>query len=205
MSIPMISPITAKTIKELSPNAGMLLYNFDFSSATDAQSLMSLIKSAEVQAASWLGATKGGITIEEGRETWSAEVDGKRMPFVGELYLDTAQPKISTTLVQHNANTVKVASGAADVEGADTATVQHITPRASFTEEDHLDNIVWVTNWGKNGLIVVELRNALCTSGLKFTSKDKDIMEAQVEFMGFADDVEATDELPISYHLYHST
>ena len=64
----MISPITAETFKALVFDAGMLLTNFDFSPATDAGSLAALIQSAEVQAESWRGATKGGINVQENSE-----------------------------------------------------------------------------------------------------------------------------------------
>ena len=51
----MLSPITAETFKNLQFDAGILLYNFDYLSATDAASLAQLVKSEAVQKASWLG------------------------------------------------------------------------------------------------------------------------------------------------------
>lgn len=199
MSINMVTPVTAETINNLAPNAGMLLRNFDYSSATDAQTLAQLMTSKETQKASWLGATKGGINVQENRAYWSPTYDGRRMPFVGEKQFDTADPKVTGTLVEYTPENVKAVSGAADITTADGNPITTVQPRASIKKGDYFRNIVWVTNHGMEGLYLVELKNALCTSGMNSQSTDKDIGTLPFEFSGHADSVEATDELPIKY------
>ena len=193
----MITPVTVETINNLAPNAGMLLTNFDYSSATDANTLAQLILSEETQGSSWRGATKGGINVQENREWWSPEFDGKRMPYKGEKQFSTANPKITGTLVEFTPENVKAVSGIATI--ATDGNITTVQPRGSIKEDDYFDNIVWVTNNGPDGLYLVELKNALCTSGMNSQSADKDIGTLPFEFSGHAENVVYSDELPIKY------
>lgn len=197
MSVKLISAVTAETINNLSPDAGMLLKNFDYSSATDAASLMALIIAEDTQKNSWLGATKGGVNIQENRSFWTPEFDGKRMPYKGDKNFESAEPKITGTMVEIRPENVKMASGAADLTtNGNIVTVQ---PHASIQAGDYLDNVVWVANRGTDGLYLVELKNALCVSGINSQSTDKDILTLPFEFTGHADSVVYSDDLPIKY------
>lgn len=197
----MVTPVTAETFKDLNFNAGMLLKNFDFASATDATSLMALIVSAEVQRDSWLGATKGGINVQENKSYWSPSMDGRRMPFKGEKQFDTAEPKVTGTLVQYTPRNVKAISGAAEITGENTNVVK-VQPLANIREGDYFDNVVFVGNVGSDGLYVAEIKNALCTSGMNSQSTDKDIGTMPFEFTAHADSPVFTEELPISYYFF---
>lgn len=199
MSINMITPVTAETINNLAPNAGMLLKNFDYSSATDAQSLAALLTSEETQKNSRMGATKGGINVQENRSFWTPTYDGRRMPFVGEKQFDTADPKITGTFVEYTPENVRAVSGMADVTAADGNLVTTVQPRATIKAGDYFNNIVWITNHGMDGLYLVEVKNALCTVGMNSQSTDKDIGTLPFEFSAHADSVVFTDELPIKY------
>lgn len=196
----MISAVTAETINNLSPDAGILLKNFNYDSATDAESLLALIDAEDAIKNNWLGATKGGINIQENRSFWTPEFDGKRMPFKGDKYFESAEPKITGTLVEISPENVKMASGAASVETTGGVTV--VQPHASIQIGDYLDNVVWVTNHGSKGLYLVELQNALCVSGINSQSTDKDILTIPFEFTGHAASVVGSDDLPITYKFY---
>ena len=199
-SLSMVTPITAATFKKLNFNAGMLLVNFDYSSATDAGSLMELIVSPETQASSWVGATKGGINVQENRSYWRPEMDGKRMPFKGEAQFDTAEPKITGTLVEYTPKNVMAVSGAAEI--STTGEVTTVQPRATIKVDDYFDNVVFVGNIGTDGLYLAELKNALCTSGMNSQSTDKDIGTLPFEFTGHSDSPIFTDELPLTYKFF---
>ena len=199
----LISAVTAETINNLSPDAGILLKNFDYSTATDASTLMDLVVAEEAQKNSWLGATKGGVNVQENRSFWSPEFDGKRMPFKGDKFFESAEPKITGTMVEIRPENVKIASGAALI--TTEGNVITIKPQASIQAGDYLDNVVWITNHGKNGLYLVELKNALCVSGINSQSTDKDILTIPFEFTGHADSVVYSDDLPIVYKFYASS
>ena len=87
----MVTPIRADTFKQLGFNAGILLKNFDYSSATDSASLATLIASAITAGTSLLGGTKGGVNIATNTTFWKPEIDGMRMDFKGEQQMDNAE------------------------------------------------------------------------------------------------------------------
>lgn len=194
----MVTPIRAETFENLVFDAGMLFKNLDYSTATDAASLMALIKTEKekTSGSALLGATKGGINPQTNFEFWSPELDGKRMPFKGEKRLSSADCVVSGTLVEMTPDNVKDVLGLADKTGSGAKiTVQ---PRFSIKEGDYIEHLVWVGNLGSDGLYLIDLKNALCTTGLSTQTTDKDVGTLPFEFHGHADDVSSTD-LPISY------
>lgn len=200
----MLSPVTADTFKSLVFDAGMLLVNFDFSSATDAKSLADLVTSSEAQAESWLGATKGGVNVQENREWWSPEMDGLRMPYKGMQRPSAAVPKMTGTLVEFRPRNIKIASGAAEITGEDSGVVT-VQPKTSIRAGDYLNNVVFVGDNGDDGLYLVELKNAICTSGINTQTADKDIGTIPFEFSGHSDSPVFTDDLPIKYMFFKAS
>lgn len=199
-NIPMMHPVSAETVQNYAVNAGVLVRDLDLSKITDAASFVAAVQ-AESFRPNILGATEGTTTISENRETWSPEHNGLRIPYKGSVYLDTAQPSISATLVEMSPKNIKLASGAADITGESTKAIK-ITPRATFQEDDYVGTLVWFTNFGTRGIICAVLKNALCTSGLQWSVDDNDIATADVEFMAHADSPVFTDALPIEYYVF---
>lgn len=194
----MISAITAETFKTLVFDAGVLLYNFDYESATDASSLAALIKGENAQKNSWLGATKGGINVQEGRQYWKAEMDGLRMPFKGDKRFANAEPKMTGTLVEMRPQNVKIVSGSATITGENTNVVT-VQPTAEIDEGAYLDNVVFVAANGPDGYYMVEMKNVLCISGINFQTTDKNIGTLPFEFAAHQDSPVFTNELPVKY------
>lgn len=201
----MLSPITAETYQELVFDAGMLLHDFNYYSANDAETLAQLIKSAEVQKNSWLGATKGGVNPQENRSSWSPEFDyAGRMPFKGSRRFAGAEPKMTGTLVQIRPKNVKTVSGAANIAGENTNVVT-VQPIADIPKDAYMTNVVWVGCLGEDGYYLVELKNAICTSGVNFQTVDKNIGTLPFEFVGNADSPVHTNELPIKYLFFKAS
>lgn len=199
-TIPMVQPVTLETAQRYALNAGMMVADVDISTANDAESFVALIKAAPD---TWLGATSGTTDISEGRENWSPDHNGLRMPWKGSQYLDTAKPSIKAKLVEMTPHNLSMSSGAADIEGEDTSAIT-VKPRATYSLDDY-KNIIWFTNLGSEGIIAVVLKNAICTTGLKWSIDDKKVATCDVEFQGHADDPLGTDYLPIEYKLYKSS
>lgn len=202
MPVNMVTPVTAETFKRLNFNAGILLHDFEFGTATDAASLMALIVDPETQQNCWFGATKGGINVQENKKYWSATMDGLRMPFVGDKQVDSAQPKITGTLVEFTPANLKALSGAADIENGTGSNVKIVQPRLSINPDDYFSNVVFVANNGADGLYVAELKNALSTTGVNSQSTDKDIGTLPFEFVGHSDSPVYTDDLPLTYYFF---
>lgn len=195
----MVTPIRADTFKQLGFNAGILLKNFDYSSATDSASLATLIASAISDGTSLLGGTKGGVNIATNTTFWKPEIDGMRMDFKGEQQMDNAECKMSGTLVELTASNFKDVLALAD--NTTSGNITTIQPRFSITDDDYIDHIIWVGDHGSDGLYLVDLKNALNTSGLNMQTTDKDIATLPFEFTGHADSVSST-TLPITIKLF---
>lgn len=197
----MVSPITAETFQQLLFNAGMVLHDFDFSSATDAGSLMRLAMAEKAQKESWLGATDGGVNVQENRTYWEPNMDGKRIPFKGEKQFETARPKMTGTLLQHTPEIVRMISGAADItEEGDYVT--KVQPTATIKLGDYMNNVVFIGNVGYDGLYLVEMKNVLCTSGMNGQTRDRGVATMPFEFSAHSDSPIFTNELPVSYWFY---
>lgn len=194
----MISAITAETFKTLVFDAGMLLYNFNYSSATDAKTLAALIKNESTQKNSWLGATKGGVNVQENRQYWKASMDNLRMPFKGDKRFASAEPKMTGTLVEMHPQNVKIVSGSATVTGENTNIVT-VQPTAEIDEGAYLDNVVFVAANGPEGFFLVDMENVLCTSGINFQTADKNIGTLPFEFAAHQDSPVYSNELPVKY------
>lgn len=200
-NIKMVSPITAETFQQLVFNAGMVLHDFDFSSAMHAGDLMALAMAEKAQKESWMGATDGGVNVQENRTYWEPGMDGKRLPFKGEKQFDTAKPKMTGTLLQHTPETVRKISGSAVItEEGDYVT--KVQPTATIKPGDYMDNVVFIGNVGSDGLYLVEMKNVLCTSGMNWQTRDKGVATMPFEFSAHSDSPTFTDELPVSYWFY---
>ena len=69
----------------------------------------------------WFGATQGGVNIQENRTYWKPDIDGLRLPFKGQNQVDSAEPKMTGTLVEFTPENVACVSGAADKGGSGNA------------------------------------------------------------------------------------
>lgn len=206
-SIAMMTPIRAETFEKLVFDAGILFKNWDYSSATDAASLAALVatEKAKTSGRTMMGATKGGINPQTSYNFWEPELDGKRMSFKGAKRMDSAEVKISGTLVEFTPDNVKAVLSLADKDTKNsTATKEVIVPRFDIKAGDYINNIIWVGNWGDKGLVLVDLQNCICTAGLNTQTTDKDIGTLPFEFTAHAGSVSST-ELPIKYIFYSAS
>ena len=196
-TIPMIHPISVDTAKRYASNSGMIVIGLDVSEATDAATLLAAVKAAPE---TWLGATSGTTNITDGRKNWSPSHNGKRIPWVGDQFLDTARPSIKARVVEMKESTVQRMAGTADVTGAGSKVIT-IKPKADYDVSDY-KTVHWLTNLGADGVILVTLKNALCVSGLNWSINDKQIATADVEFVAHASDPTDIEYLPMECKMY---
>lgn len=199
--IPMMTTTTKETVDHYALNAGGLAVNVDMTGITTAEQLVQYIRDNPDKV---LGATSGGTTIAENRETWNPERNGRRVNAKGEQYFAGADPMIKATLIEQTPANIKRGSGAADITGDGTTHVE-ITPRAEFRANDYADTVLWFTNYGTKGIIYALLRNALCTKGINWSVDDKKVATSEIEFHGHSDGVLFDDGLPIKYGILYNT
>jgi hypothetical protein len=182
----MTTGLRASTFENLQLNAGMFLANFDYSTATDAATLGALLKTEreKTSGSALIGATRGGGTFVCTPNTRSIEADGKREEWKGSSVNDGWTIKLTTTLLEINADNLKRSFGTADV--TDTEKKHTIKIRADIKDADYIESLVWVGDTSK-GYVLIAIKNALNTAGATLTWTDKGEGTIPVEFTAHQD------------------
>lgn len=191
----MTTGLRASTFENLQLNAGMFLANFDYSTATDAATLGALLKTEREKASgsALIGATRGGGTFVCTPNTRSIEADGKREEWKGSSVNDGWTIKLTTTLLEINADNLKRSFGTADV--TDTEKKHTIKIRTDIKDADYIDSLVWVGDTSK-GYVLIAIKNALNTAGATLTWTDKGEGTIPVEFTAHQDGLETDGYAP---------
>lgn len=191
----MTTGLRASTFENLQLNAGMFLANFDYSTATDAASLGALLKTEreKTSGSALIGATRGGGTFVCTPNTRSIEADGKREEWKGSSVNDGWTIKLTTTLLEINADNLKRSFGTADV--TDTEKKHTIKIRTDIKDADYIDSLVWVGDTSK-GYVLIAIKNALNTAGATLTWTDKGEGTIPVEFTAHQDGLETDGYAP---------
>lgn len=191
----MTTGLRASTFENLQLNAGMFLANFDYSTATDAATLGALLKTEreKTSGSALIGATRGGGTFVCTPNTRSIEADGKREEWKGSSVNDGWTIKLTTTLLEINADNLKRSFGTADV--TDTEKKHTIKIRTDFKDADYIESLVWVGDTSK-GYVLIAIKNALNTAGATLTWTDKGEGTIPVEFTAHQDGLETDGYAP---------
>ena len=183
-----------ETFQNLQLNAGIMLKNFEYANIADSDALKAAIKSAVQAGTNILGATRGGGTFTVTREIREPEIDGRRYPFKGGKFVDSADAYLSTTLLEVTGDNIKTLLGSADIttEGKKST----IKMRTALTDADYLTNVVWVGDRSDGHLIAIVLYNALNTADFSLTYTDKGEGTLAAEFHAHQDEVLDYDTAP---------
>ena len=152
--------IPETTFKNLQLNAGVLLSDFNPSTATVANEAI-------------IGATTGGVnfTATPTFSDYGEDVDNCPKNMKELKKLDSWEISLSGTYVTVDANAVKALVGAADVSG------NKITPRNDLKLTDFTD-VWWVGDYSdqngetNGGYVAIHMMNALSTGGFAIKSSD---------------------------------
>ena len=183
-----------ETFQNLQLNAGIMLKNFEYANIADSDALKAAIKSAVQAGTNILGATRGGGTFTVTREIREPEIDGRRYPFKGGKFVDSADAYLSTTLLEVTGDNIKTLLGSADIttEGKKST----IKMRTALTDADYLTNVVWVGDRSDGHLIAIVLYNALNTADFSLTYTDKGEGTLAAEFHAHQSEVLDYDTAP---------
>ena len=155
----MFTKISQDAFDQLQVDAGMLLTTFNPASP------------AEPSDSDIITATTGGITVNctPTYSDWGSDVDNCPNNLKEMKHLDGWDCNIQTTALGTSPDLIKLALGAADIDGTDTS---KITPRRNVQSSDFSD-IWWVGDKADGGLAAIQLKNALSTGGFSLkTTKD---------------------------------
>lgn len=176
-----LSPLRPDTFDNLQLNVGLFLKNFKTTadSATDAGALLTSILAAISAGTGLLGATRGGGSFNVTREQREPEVDGLRYRWKGGTFVDSADPQLSTTLVETTPENFRVALGGTISTSGKKTTVRMPT---AMGDDAYLDDLCWVGDLADGRLVMIVLYNAVNTADLTFTFQDKGEGSLAVEF-----------------------
>lgn len=166
----MLTGLRPETFENLQLNAGVFLKNFNHSDIDDVDALETAVLAALEAGTDILGATIGGGTFQATPETRSIEVDGMRYQFKGSTIVDSWNIRLTGTMKEITPENFKDALISADITNSGTKKVVRV--RTDIEDGDYIPTLCWVGDTSK-GAVLIELSNALNTTGANFTFTDK--------------------------------
>jgi len=171
------SGFTTDTSKSLLLNAGAFFKNFVVGTDTF---------DSAVAGGKLLGATKGGGEFSAVPSVRTIEVDGVAGRAKGLEVIDSWDVYLKANVLEIKKETVKAALCASIVSTSTTVpNYEIINARNSIELSDYITNIVWVgTISGSDDPVIIEVKNAINTDGLKLTVTDKNEAVIAMTFYG---------------------
>lgn len=147
----MFTVVSQDVFNELQVDAGVILRTFDPASP-------SAPADADI-----VTATTGGITVAcvPTYSDYFEDIDNVPNNMKEGKHLDGWDCTLSTTALGATPAAIKLALGAADIDGTDTS---KITPRRDLMQTDFQD-LWWVGDKADGGMVAVQIKNALSTGG----------------------------------------
>lgn len=165
------SAIRSETFENLQLNAGLFIKNLDYSSIADATALRTAIAAAVTAGTNILGSTRGGGSFVVTREVREPEIDGRRYPFKGGKFVDSADARLSTTLVEITAENLVMALGGATATTSGKKTT--IKMHTAIQDSDYISSLTWFGDLADGRMVAITLKNALNTADFNLTFTDK--------------------------------
>lgn len=176
--------IPQDTFQELQLDAGILLNTFNPAnpSVTDTDIIT---------------ATTGGITVAcvPTYSDFGEDVDNCPNNTKELKHLDGWECTITTTALGTSPEAIKLALGAADIDGTDST---KITPRADLAQTDFSD-IWWVGDRADGGMVAVQLKNALSTGGFSLQTTKNGKGQISLTLTGHVS-INAQDVVPMVFY-----
>lgn len=188
------TPLRSETFENLQLNAGIFIKNLDYSSIADAAALKTAIAAAVTAGTNIIGATRGGGSFTVTRDIREPDIDGRRYPFVGGKFVDSADAQLSTTLVEITPENLVMALGGATA--TTTGKKTKIVMNTAIKDSDYIESITWFGDLADGRLVAITLMNALNTADLSLTFTDKGEGTLPVELHAHQSDVDDYDTAP---------
>lgn len=175
--------IPQSTFDDLQVDAGVLLNAFDPTNpAPPADSAI-------------ICATTGGInpSCVPTYSDYGEDIDNVPSNMKELKHLDGWECKISTTCLGTSPELIKLALGAADIDGT-----TKIVPRKDLEQTDFAD-IWWVGDKADGGLVAIQLKNALSTGGFSLQTTKNGKGQVTLELTGHVS-INAQSEMPMVFY-----
>lgn len=176
--------IPQNAFEELQLDAGVLLTQFDPASPAITDSAI-------------VCATTGGISVScvPTYSDFGEDVDNVPNNMKEFKHLDGWECTMSTTGLGTSPANIKLALGAADIDGTNTS---KIVPRRNLAQNDFSD-LWWVGDRADGGLVACKLKNALSTGGFVLQTGKNAKGQVTLELMGHVS-IDAQDTMPMEFY-----
>lgn len=177
------SKISQNTFNELQVDAGVLLNQFN-------------PESPELLDEAIICATTGGVnpSCVPTFSDWGEDIDNVPNRTKELMNIDYYECSLGFTALNITPETIKMALGAADVEGG------KITPRMSLDQDKDFKDIWWIGDLSDGGLCAICLKNALSTGGFSLQTTKNGKGQLSVTLSGHVS-ITAQDEVPMEFYV----
>lgn len=181
----MFTKIPQSTFDDLQLDAGVLLKTFDPTNV------------AAPADKDIICATTGGISVSCVAEysDFFEDVDNAPVNVKEGKHLDGWTCTISTTSLGTSPELIKLALGAADIDGTNAS---KIVPRRNLSQSDFGD-LWWVGDKADGGLVAVKLMNALSTGGFTLQTTKNGKGQISIELTGHVS-IDNQDTVPMEFY-----
>ena len=188
-----LSALREDTFQNLQLNVGMFVKDFDSDNILDAGDLLEASENELESGTNLLGVTRGGGNFSVSREMRNPQIDGLRYRYKGGSFVDSADPYLSTTLVETTPENFAAGFGGEVTTSGKKARVRMPT---AIKPSTYLTNLCWIGELSGGQMVMIVLYNALNTADFTFTVQDKGEGSLGVEFHGCQSDVKDYDYAP---------
>lgn len=177
--------ISSEAFNELQIDAGMLLRTFDPANPVSPAD------------ADIICATTGGInpSCVPTYSDYGEDIDNVPNNMKELKHLDGWECKISTTGLGTSPELIKMALGAADIDGTNTS---KIIPRRDLEQTDFAD-LWWVGDKADGGMVAICLKNALSTGGFSLQTTKNGKGQVALELTGHVS-INAQTVMPMEFY-----
>lgn len=181
----MFTVIPSNTFDGLQVDAGVLLKTFN------------PLAPAAPADADIICATTGGINpvCTPTYSDYGEDVDNVPNNMKELKHLDGWECSLSTTSLGTTPELIKLALGAADIDGTNTS---KIVPRRNLEQTDFSD-IWWVGDRADGGMVAIQLKNALSTGGFSLKTSKNGKGQIALTITGHVS-IDAQDEVPMVFY-----
>lgn len=171
-----ISGFTKKTAEHLLLNAGAYFKNYDHKTDT---------YETAVAADKLIGATQGGGEFSAVPKVRQIEVDGVPGRAQGLEVIDGWEVYMKANVLEVTEDVLKMSLCAAELDSETNEKYTIIKGKNEIEDNDYIENIAWIgTISGSNEPVIIIVKNALSTDGLKLATKDNNQATVATTFYG---------------------
>lgn len=176
--------VSQDAFEKIQMDAGILVKNFDPANPWN-------INDEDI-----ICVTTGGINVQciPQYSDMFEDVDNAPNNTMEGKHLDSQDCKMSTTCVNVDAQTIKMALGAADMAGG------RVVPRRSLKQSD-FGNVAWIGDLANGGGAAAVLSNALSTGGLNLQTSKNNKGQLQIELTGHYS-IKAINKVPMDFYVF---